>query len=155
MLHRKLTKIMAVALIFAGCLHLFGCGQKEPVTLGFVGGLTGKVSDLGGPARNGMLFAVEEANKADGINGQPIQTLIRDDRQDPETAKKVVAELLAKNVDAIIGPVTSSMAVQVAPMAEQAQTVMMGVTVTTNDLSNKDDHFFRVLAATAVHAGEV
>ncbi|KZY78023.1 hypothetical protein A3742_15320 [Oleiphilus sp. HI0071] len=146
---------MAVALIFAGCLHLFGCGQKEPVTLGFVGGLTGKVSDLGGPARNGMLFAVEEANKADGINGQPIQTLIRDDRQDPETAKKVVAELLAKNVDAIIGPVTSSMAVQVAPMAEQAQTVMMGVTVTTNDLSNKDDHFFRVLAATAVHAGEV
>lgn len=155
MLHSKLTRCLAVTLIAVGSLQLFGCGQNEPVTLGFIGGLTGKVSDLGGPARNGMLLAVEEANQAGGINGQPIQTLIRDDRQDPATAKKMVAELLAKNVDAIVGPVTSSIAVQVAPIAEQAQTLMMGVTVTTNDLSKKDDHFFRVLAATAVHAGEV
>ena len=154
-MHSKLIKLLTFFVIVTGLLQLSGCGQEEPVTLGFVGGLTGRVSDLGGPARNGMLLAVEEANQKGGINGQAIQTLIRDDRQDPETAKKMVAELLAENVDAIVGPVTSSMAVQVAPMAEQAQTLMMGVTVTTNDLSKQDDHFFRVLAATAVHAGEV
>jgi branched-chain amino acid transport system substrate-binding protein len=147
--------ILGYVLIVFAALQLVACGQKDPVTLGFVGGLTGRVSDLGGPARNGMLLAIEEANKAGGINGQPIKAIIHDDRQDVETAKKVVNELIAKNVDAIVGPATSSMAVKVAPLAEKAKTIMMGVTVTTNSLTGKDDYFFRVLAATAVHAGEV
>lgn len=141
--------------IMVGMLLLSGCEQEKSVTLGFVGGLSGRVSDLGGPARNGMLLAVEQANEDGGINGQPIKTIIKDDKQDAETAKKMVQELLDAKVDAIIGPVTSSMAVNVVPMANAANTLMMGVTVTTNDLTGKDDQFLRVLAPTALHAGEV
>ena len=155
MLKQFLKSSVSCSLIVFSLLQLAGCGQKDPVTLGFVGGLSGRVSDLGGPARNGMLLAVEQANKNGGVNGQAIKTLIRDDQQNPDTAKKVVKELLDSNVDVIIGPVTSSMAVKVAPMANASETLMMGVTVTTNDLSGKDDYFIRVLAATAVHAGEV
>ena len=132
-----------------------GCSNDESVTLGFVGGLTGRVSDLGGPARNGMLLAIEEANQKGGIRGNPIHFIIKDDKQDKDKAIKAVTELLEAKVDAIIGPVTSSMAVNVAPLATQAKTLMMGVTVTTNDLSGKDDFFVRCLAPTQAHAREV
>lgn len=155
MFKESLKIVICYSQIVIGVLLLSGCGEEKSVTLGFVGGLSGRVSDLGGPARNGMLLAVEQANENGGINGQPIKTIIRDDKQDVETAKKMVQELLDAKVDAIVGPVTSSMAVNVVPMADAANTLMMGVTVTTNDLSGKDDQFLRVLAATAIHAGEV
>lgn len=152
----KQTAILRTCvLVLLSVMLLQGCAKEEPVTLGFVGGLSGRVSDLGGPARNGMLLAVEETNAKGGIHGQPIATIVKDDQQEVEVAKAMVGELLAKKVDAIIGPVTSSMAVHVAPMATKAETLMMGVTVTTNQLSGQDDYFLRCLAATAVHAGEI
>ncbi len=132
---------------------LAACSEPAPWQFGFVGGLSGRVSDLGGPARNGMLLAVEEANSIGGINGRTIQTQIKDDKQDASLSVIAVEELLAANVDAIIGPVTSSMAIQVAPLANAAKTVMMGVTVTTNELSGLDDYFLRSLSPTAKHAG--
>jgi len=143
--------VYLVAVIFT--LLLNGCSESKPWSFGYVGGLSGKVSDLGGPARNGMLLAVEQANAEGGIHGRLIETDKRDDKQDPAVSKQAVQELLNKNVDVIIGPVTSAMAVEVAPLANQAKTLMMGLTVTTNDLSGQDDYFFRSLSPTATHAG--
>ena len=148
-------KQVYVCLLIAVPLLLASCAKQDPVTLGFVGGLSGRVSDLGGPARNGMLLAVEEHNAKGGINGQNIQTLVKDDKQDADTAKRVVGELIDAKVDAIIGPVTSSVAVNVVPLATEAKTLMVGVTVTTNALTGQDDYFIRCLAPTAVHAGEI
>lgn len=139
----------------ASSVILTSCSSEEEVKLGFVGGLSGRVSDLGGPARNGMLLAVEEANAAGGIRGKPIKTIIKDDRQSKPQAVKAVNALIGNKVDAIIGPVTSSIAVEVAPIATQAKTLMMAVTVTTNELTGLDDYLLRGLAPTAVHAGEI
>lgn len=152
---RIATHLRYIVFALISTIVLSACSKEEPVTLGFVGGLSGRVSDLGGPARNGMLLAIEEINARGGIRGQDVQSIIKDDKQDADTAIKVTQELLSQNVDAIIGPVTSSMAVKVAPLASRAETMMMGVTVTTNALSGKDDYFLRCLAPTAVHAGEV
>ena len=46
---------------------LTACSKDEPVRIGFVGGLTGRVADLGIAGRNGALLAVEERNAAGGI----------------------------------------------------------------------------------------
>ncbi|GJM09824.1 MAG: amino acid ABC transporter substrate-binding protein [Lysobacteraceae bacterium] len=132
-----------------------GCADPEPVRIGFVGGLSGRVSDLGGPARNGMLLAVEQANAEGGIDGRPIEAIIRDDKQDVEVARKAVRELLDANVEAIIGPATSSMATSVVDLANAAKVVMVGATVTSNELSIEGDYFIRVLSPTSVHAAEV
>ena len=147
--------VRRLALILSLCMVIAACSETEPWRFGFVGGLSGRISDLGGPARNGMLLAVEEINAQGGIDGRLVETVIKDDQQNPELAKAAVQHLLAQSVDVIIGPVTSSMAVSVVDLANQAETLMMGVTVTTNDLSGKNDFFLRTLSATAVHAAEV
>jgi branched-chain amino acid transport system substrate-binding protein len=139
-----LRRITYLALTIA----LSACGPSKPVTLGFIGGLTGRTADLGSHSRNGMILAVEDWNERGGIDGKPVEMLIRDDKQDVETIKTVFAELVAAEVDAIVGPSTSSMAVIVAPLAEKQGIVLVGTTVTTNQLKDKDDTFFRTVATT-------
>lgn len=127
---------------------LTGCSSGDPVTLGFVGGLSGRSSELGLEARNGMILAVEEWNQKGGINGHDIQLDIRNDKQDINFATEEVRALIDRGVNAIIGPTTSAMAVAVAPLATEAQIPMFGVTVSTNQLSRQDDYFFRLISST-------
>lgn len=128
------------------------CSDDRPIKVGFLGGLSGPVSDLGGPSRNAMLLAIEDQNRLGGIHGRQIEALIRDDKQDPAVAQRQVAELLKEEVDVIIGPITSVIATAVVEQVNEAKTLMMGVTVTTDALSGRDDYFVRCLAATETHA---
>jgi branched-chain amino acid transport system substrate-binding protein len=74
---------------------MIGCEKKkEPIKVGFVGGLTGRLSDLGSGGRNGVMLAVEEINNAGGISGRPVELITKDDKQDPEVAVKVDKELI-------------------------------------------------------------
>ncbi len=89
---------------------LWACTSRQPLKIGFVGGLTGRTSQLGILARNGVELAVEEANRAGGVRGRLLKLLIRDDQNDHATAVRVDRELMDEGVLAIIGHVTSSMA---------------------------------------------
>jgi branched-chain amino acid transport system substrate-binding protein len=145
---RSTFTILAIACI---TLLLNGC-EREPVRIGFVGGISGRVADLGVGGRNGALLAVEERNAHGGISGRPVELIIRDDEQNPETAGKVARELVERNVEAIIGPMTSSMAQAIVPIVNRARLVAVSPTVTTTDLSGLDDYFLRVLPDTQTYA---
>lgn len=135
-------------ILLACSIGLVSCAPPEPIRLGFVGGLSGRVADLGIDGRDGARLAVELRNKAGGVKGRRVELLVEDDQQDPAVARKVVTKLIDLKVSAIIGPMTSAMATVTVPLANQAQVVMMSPTVTTNALTGLDDYFFRVLAAT-------
>ena len=136
------------------CLLLAGCAKKDttPIDIGFVAGLTGKTADLGAGGRNGVQLAIEAVNAAGGLNGRPINLILKDDESSPEKGKVVVGELVASKVTAILGPMTSAVAAAVAPVATEAGILMMSGTVTTNVLSGIDDQFFRVIASTTTHS---
>ncbi len=146
---------LPIAAIMLLSALMSACGESEPYRFGFIGGLSGRVSDLGGPARNGMLLAIEEANQLGGIDGRQIESLIKDDKQDPETAKAGVKQLIQENVDVIIGPTTSAMAMAVVDQANASKILMMGVTVTTNELAGIDDYFLRGLAPARIYASKM
>ena len=132
-----------------GMLFLQSCAPKEPVRLGYLGGLSGRFSDLGVDGRDGVLLAVEMRNKTGGVKGRPIELVVRDDRQESAAARQAMSQLLDLKVEAVIGPMTSSMAADVVPLANAAQVVLLSPTVTTSALSGIDDYFFRILAATS------
>ena len=125
-------------------LTLAACSPPEPVKLGFLGGLCGRVADLGEAGRNGTLLAVEEANVAGGINGRKIELLIYDDEQQAAAAVKATEALVAAGVQAIIGPMTSSMGEAILPVATRAGLLVVSPTVTASSLSGKDDILFKV-----------
>ncbi len=128
---------------------LAACQDSEPIQLGFVAGLSGRVADLGVAGRNGVQLAVEQRNAAGGIDGRLIDLIVRDDKQNPETAKRVVGELIRENVELIIGPMTSSMAMAVMPQLNASNSILLSPTVATTDLAAKDDNFLRVMSVTA------
>lgn len=136
-----LTFLFALAVLPA-------CAPPEPIRIGFIGGLSGRVADLGTGGLQGARLAVELRNKAGGIKGRPIELLEVDDQQDPDIAVKAFASLIDRKALAVVGPMTSAVAMAIVPRANQTQTVLMSPTVTTGDLFGLDDYFFRVIPAT-------
>ena len=141
-----LRRLPVVILIIGVCLSVASCSEEPPLKIGFVGGLTGRVADLGVAGRDGVLLAVEDLNQSGGIGGRKVELVIKDDRQNDGSAKQAIRELTKENVIAIIGPMTSSMAVAILPLINAARIVTVSPTVTTDQLSGQDDFFLRVTA---------
>ena len=129
-------------------LGMAACSPPEPIRIGLLAGLSDRGSDFGESVRNGVILAVEQQNRAGGINGRKIELLVRDDGQDKVMATKAAEELIALRPEVIIGPVTSSMAAVVVPLMEQAGQVIISPTVASTNFHGKDDVFFRVNCTT-------
>ncbi len=125
---------------------LLGCESEKQINIGLVGGLTGRHSDLGIYGRNGVILAIEEVNKNGGINQQLVNLIIKDDKQDPATAIRVVKELVDEKVIAIIGHFTSTMSMVSVPTINREKVVMISPTTATNELTELDDYFIRVMS---------
>lgn len=158
---RPLTlRLLYIFLIFAQLCPLVlisqaGCSRDTPIRLGFAGGLTGHVADLGISGRNGAILAVEQRNSIGGIQGKPVRLFVEDDGQNKQTAVEAATALLEQGVAAIIGHMTSSMSAATVPLANSARVVMMSPTTTTTELSGLDDYFFRVCATTDIYAAKM
>jgi branched-chain amino acid transport system substrate-binding protein len=123
---------------------LSACQRQQTIKVGFLGGLSGRVSDLAIEGRNGAQLAVELANAAGGVLGQPIELIVRDDQQKQDAAMQAFNDLADKQVVFVVGPMTSQMAVAVAPLAATRHLPLISPTATTHDLSGQVDDFFRV-----------
>lgn len=92
---------MGVAVI-AASMTLFACGGSasdgdgdgETIKIAAVLSLTGAGSGLGTPVKAGIEMAVDEINKGGGIDGRKIETLLKDDASNPETAAAAADELI-------------------------------------------------------------
>jgi branched-chain amino acid transport system substrate-binding protein len=142
-LKRRALLVMFVILSLLS-LTLAGCKRHNPIKIGFAGCLTGRLSDLGVAGRNGVILAVEQINTAGGIQGRPIELLVRDDQHDPEIAKQVDQDLIDAGVAAIIGHLTSAMSMAAVPLVNEEQMVLISPTTSTNELTGLDDYFLRV-----------
>lgn len=135
-------------LITAIAFSLSSCAPTEPIRIGFLAGLSGWSPELGIDGLHGARLAVELRNRAGGIKGRQIELVEADDQQDAETARLSITRLIEHKVAAVVGPMTSAMAIATVPLSDQAQLLTISPTATSNDLSGKDDYFFRVVPAT-------
>lgn len=141
--------------LFAAILILLpisGCKEPEPIRIGFVAGTSGRVADLGISGCDAVQMAVEECNRNGGIRGRRVQLLVKDDQQDPETARLAAADLIRQEVVAIVGPMTSDMGLAIAPFVNESEVLAVSPTATTQRLSGRDDFFFRVTGTTRDYA---
>lgn len=135
---------------------LAACTEKpvEPLRIGFVGGLSGPNSDNGQSGLNGLTLAVEQFNRAGGVNGRLVEILAKDDAQSKETATTSVNQLVAAKVEAVVGPFTSAMAAVTVPITGQAGIFQVSPTITAMEFSGKDDNLFRINRTTRDNAGD-
>jgi len=142
-----------ITLIFISFL-LLACVDKEPINIGFLAGISGRVADLGIGGRNGAMLAIEMTNASGGISGRPLQLIVKDDKQDPTLAKQAFRKLIDKRVEAVIGPMTSSIALSLKPLADKAQMLLLSPTATATVLSKGGDYFMRVVASSSIYASK-
>lgn len=153
--HRRAIFFRRIIWLSVGVgIILLSCKASEPIRIGFVAGTSGRVADLGISGRDAVQLVVERCNRNGGIHGRKIQLLIKDDKQDPDVARQAVRELIDDEVVAIIGPMTSDMGVAVVPLLNEARVVAVSPTVTTQQLSGRDDYFFRTCATAYDYANK-
>lgn len=128
------------------------CSPREPVKIGFIGGTSGRYSDLGVGGRRGAELAVEDLNRAGGLSGREVSLIARDDEQNDSIAIQRLQELIDLGVSFVVGPMTSSVAKALVPIANQRRVPLIAPSAGTHELSGVADYFFRVLPDTRVSA---
>lgn len=150
--------VFCARLLIAGLLtqFLFACSPKEPVRVGFVAGLTGPNAALGVDGRDGAQLAADMINDAGGINGRPLELVVRDDLGLPEGALAADDDLINREqVVAVIGHMTSGTMMSAWSQFKDSGTIFLSPTVSTPQLAGMDDHFFRLIVVNSFVADRV
>jgi branched-chain amino acid transport system substrate-binding protein len=115
----------------------------EPIKLGTVVRLSIGAED-GIPSRRGVEMAVDEVNKAGGINGRKIELIVENEKDSPTEAVNAVKKLIeVDKVAAIIGPMTSGDMMAAGKIANDAKVVDLSPTATTPKLSGMGPYLYR------------
>ncbi len=147
------ARLSAIASARAGgmalvVIALAGCAART-LSIGFIGDITGKESELGVSGRNGAQLRIEEANSRGELRGRLVRLVTENDNNKPESFRSAVDSLVALGIPAAIGPYTSS-------MAELASTdgriFFLSPTASAESLSGRDDMLFRLVTPSSVGA---
>jgi branched-chain amino acid transport system substrate-binding protein len=135
---RLITTILALCLTLG--LTVFSCGPGNYIKVGVVAPLTGDVKTFGESTVNGIMLAVEEANRAGGVNGKQINLYISDDKNDPTEAANAGGKLIELDrVVAIIGSVSTKCSLPLADKCQMARIPMITPTSTNPKVTITDD----------------
>lgn len=112
------ARLSAIVALSAAALS---AGAAEPIKVGWLSSLTGPLSSAALAENEGVKFAVDEINKAGGVNGRPIELLTRDTAGDPTKAVNFAQQLaFSDKVHFIIGPVNSGEGLATTPIVARA-----------------------------------
>lgn len=99
---------------------------KDPILVGYLPAVTGPSSSTGIGISRGTELAVEEINKAGGIDGRQIELITRDTQSDPTKAVNASAELTrAAKVNVVFGPLNSGESLAVVPLLARTKTLQI------------------------------
>ncbi|MFQ3574751.1 MAG: ABC transporter substrate-binding protein [Thermodesulfovibrionales bacterium] len=118
--------------------------EKDPIKIGLFVTLTGVYPDLGRQIRDGALHAIDEINSMGGINGRQVRLIIRDNGYNYRRAIENMEALVQEGVVALIGPATSSQAMNLLPIVNEQRIVTISPTASSSLLIGKDDNLIRI-----------
>ncbi len=133
-------KFAITLLTFASAGFLAACGSAptsssnttgneigDTIKIGYNLELSGDVAAYGNAEKNGADLAIEEINKAGGVDGKELEAVSKDNKSDNGEAATVSTNLATQSkVNAIIGPATSA-----AVAAASQNTTAAGVPLVT------------------------
>jgi branched-chain amino acid transport system substrate-binding protein len=145
------VKYLLVVFLLVLAFMIPACKQEAKIyRLGAVLPLSGSMEAYGRNVKNGLILALDEINASGGIKrrgeseGKKIDIIFEDDGTD-ETKAVNSAKTLIKTakVPLIIGGVTSSSALALAPVCEAEKVVLLSPTASSPKLSGAGQYVFR------------
>lgn len=114
---KKWKKLATAAMAAMLCASLLtGCGGEkkqaadtgDTIKVGAAFELTGNVANYGKSTNDGLKLAIDEINKAGGVNGKKISLVESDNKSEPAESGNAVTKLITQDkVVAVVGPATS------------------------------------------------
>ena len=142
-------KITLIVLAFFASIFLVACGKSPDVTAKATGTkigdtikigvnmeLTGPVAAYGKAEQNGIKLAVEEINKAGGVDGKKLDLVTKDNKSENAEASTSSTNLaIQNNVNAIVGPATSGAVAAASLVSQKTGVPLMTPSGTQDDLT--------------------
>ena len=143
---KKWKKLASAALAAMMCAALLtGCGGEkkqaadagDSIKVGAAFELTGNVANYGKSTNEGLKLAIDEINKAGGVNGKQISLVESDNKSEPAESGNAVTKLITQNkVAAIVGPATSGCVNAATPIATSNKIPYIAPCATAPNITN-------------------
>ena len=133
---------VAFAFVLGGVSLRAGDAASEPYSIGAVVCESGPASTLGRPEADSIQLAVDEINKAGGVNGHPLQVTIIDDETSPANAVNATRRLLDQHVLAIIGTSITQGSLAMVPVAQAAKVPVISLASSASVIEPVNDHAY-------------
>ena len=119
--------------------------DRTTIKIGYYGDLSGQTFNFGESAKNGVLMAADEINRAGGINGRKLDVVIEDDQGSPERAATLASKLITRDkVVAVIAGGASGNSLAAAPRAQALKIPFVSPSSTDPAVTRTGDYIFRV-----------
>lgn len=144
----NMLKIIAVTLIILAAFAIVLNSQNQQndkIKIGAIFMLSGVGSNWGENSQKGSDMAVEDINKAGGINGKMLEIIYEDNSGDsPTEAVKSLEKLMSDGIKIILGPNWSPSGNAVAPIACDNKIIMISPSLGVADFNEKCDYLFNL-----------
>jgi branched-chain amino acid transport system substrate-binding protein len=141
---RTIAAVSSLIFVFAAAREA-AAQDKTPIKFGAPLALTGPVSSFGAQDKRAIDIAIEEINKAGGINGRPLEPVYVDTGGKPDTARSAM-ERFSQEPDILFvwGTSTSAEGIVSAQVAQRNKIVFFTHVAAAPDLTSKGwDWVFR------------
>ena len=118
-------------------LVLVASPASAEIVLVAQGSITGQDATSGEQLQNGAQAAVDAVNAADGVLGQKLRLIIKDDACDPKQGVAVANELGDGSVFAVIGPTCSGTAIPASKIFNEEGVLMISPSATNPQLTEQ------------------
>ncbi len=118
--------------------------KADTVKVGIIYSRTGVLAAYGAEYIQGLRYGIAYATRGSGsVNGHKIELTIVDDGTDPVKAVSAAKDLIGKGYKIIGGSVSSGVALQLAPLAEQNKVLYISGPAATDALQGINKYTFR------------
>lgn len=101
-----------------------GAGRTaEPYAIHVILSLTGPLTFIGRAQRDGLAAYEDVVNRTGGIGGRPVRFVFHDDQTTPELAIELLAQIVASNPPAVLGPTSAASCNAIFPLVKQGPLV--------------------------------
>ena len=136
----RLRRFLAVSAI---CLAS-SCCAIAGVRIGAVTCLTGALSTFGVSSIQGAKLAMEDINGSGGLLGEPVELIVEDNGSKAGEAATIARKFISQDkVAAILGDLTSSATMEVAPLAQAAKIPLLTPSATNVAITPIGNYIFR------------
>lgn len=119
------------------CLFGSAAAYADTLRIGIAGPTTGPVAQYGDMQKIGALMAIEQINKAGGVNGMQLEGVIYDDACDPKQAVAVANKIVNDDIRHVIGHLCSSSTEPASDIYEEEGVMMITAASTSPTITEK------------------